>query len=106
MKFKIKFKDNIPKFVWLGSRGYPRDSEVLEYSEGSTIHVSTAPSYRAALERIYTSSKMLEPENREKYFFAMIQYLDDQDEDTFYLLLREYDEWYKIIDMDHKNETE
>lgn len=104
MKRKIKFKDE-PKFIWLGSRGYPKSSDKLEYRDGSTIHVSPAPNYRAALERIYTSSMRLSDDDREKYMFALIQLLDDEDEDTFYLMLMEFKEWYKVIDMDHKSET-
>lgn len=106
MKRKIKFKDGIPKFIWLGSRGYPRDSEKMQYNDGSTIHISTAPNYKAALERIYTSSIHLNEKDSEKYFFALLQYLDDEDEDTFYLMFEDFKKWHKVIDMDHKSETE
>lgn len=105
MKRKIKFKGE-PKFIWLGARGFPRNSEELEFRDGSIIRVSTAPSYRAALERIYTSSQRMDEADSEKYVFALIQYLDDEDEDTFYLLLKDFKEWHKVIDMDYKNETE
>lgn len=106
MKRKIKFKDGIPKYIWLGARGFPRDSDELEFFDGSSIRVSTAPSYRAALERIYTSSQRMEEKDREKYLFALLQYLDDEDEDTFYLMLMDFKDWYKVINMDHKSETE
>lgn len=106
MKRKIKFKDDVPKFIWLGSRGFPRDSEVIDYHDNSLIRVSTAPNYRAALERIYTSSQHMSDNDSDKYVFALIQYLDDEDEDTFYLMLMDFKDWYKVIDMDHKNETE
>lgn len=102
MKRKIKFKDDIPKFVWLGARGFPKDSDKIQYSDGSFIHVSTAPNYRAALERIYTSSMYMEPKDAEKFMSGLVQYLDDQDEDIFYLMLMEFKEWHKHIDMDNK----
>lgn len=105
MKRKIKFKDNIPKFIWLGSRGYPNDHDEIKYTDGSSIRVSTAPNYRSALERIYTSSQRLSDSDREKYIFGLLQYLDDEDEDTFYLMLMDFKDWYKVIDMDYKNET-
>lgn len=106
MKRKIKFRDGIPKFIWLGARGFPRDSDVVEYRDDTLIRVSTAPNYRAALERIYTSSQRMEEEDREKYLFALLQYLDDEDEDTFYLMLMDFKDWHKVMDMDHKSETE
>lgn len=105
MKRVIKFKDGVPKFIWLGARGYPRDSEVITYSDGSQVRVSTAPNYRAALERIYSSSKHMNKEDSSKFMTALIEYLDDEDEDTFYLMLMEFNQWHKVIDMDHKNET-
>ena len=106
MKRKIKFKDDIPKFVWLGARGFPKDSDEIHYYDGSIIHVSTAPNYRSALERIYASSKHMIEDSAKKFMFALVQYLDDQDEDIFYLMLMDFKEWHKHIDMDYKNETE
>lgn len=103
MKRKIKFKDGIPKYIWLGARGFPRNSESLECTDGSIIHISEAPSYRAALERIYTSSKLMQGEDQQKYFYALLQYLDMDDEDIFYLMFIDFNEWHKFIDMDTKN---
>ncbi|AQW88581.1 hypothetical protein pEaSNUABM50_00054 [Erwinia phage pEa_SNUABM_50] len=106
MKRKIKFKDGAPKYIWLGNRGFPNKHEVLTWHDESIIRVSDAPSYRGALERIYTFSKLTNNETETaKYEFALCHYLDDEDEDTFYLLLQPFSEWHKMIDMDNKDET-
>ncbi|SOK58318.1 hypothetical protein [Yersinia phage fHe-Yen9-04] len=107
MKRKIKFKDDIPKYVWLGNRGFPNQHTIITYHDNSIIRVSDAPNYRSALERIYTFSKQCRNNDEIlKYEFALCHYVDDEDEDTFYLLLLPFNEWYKHIDMDHKYGTE
>lgn len=106
MKRKIKFKNDIPKYIWLGTRGFPNKHEVLLYEDESIIRVSDT-NYRSALERIYTYSKYnLSETETAKYEFGICHYLDGEDEDTFYLLLQPFSEWYKIIDMDNNIGTE
>lgn len=109
MNRKLKFIDDIPKYIWLGKRGIPRNSKELVYHDGSIIYISNAPNYKSALERIYNSSKQMDETNQEKYMFGLAHVLDEDDEDNFYLLLTDFKEWHTMLDTnisEPKNGTE
>ncbi len=109
MKRKLKFIDDKPKYIWLGKRGIPRNAEQVEYHDGSTVYISDAPNYKAAIERIYNSSVQMDDDSRDKYVFGLAHVMDDEDEDNFYLLLTDFSEWYTMLITDisdSKDETE
>jgi hypothetical protein len=109
MKRKLKFQDDIPKYIWLGKRGVPRYAEEITYHDGTPIYLSIAPNYHSALERIFNSSKFMDSNNQDKYMFGLSHVLDDEDEDNFYLLLTDFKEWHTMLDTnisEPKNGTE
>lgn len=109
MKRKLKFIDDAPKYIWLGKRGKPRIAKEVQFHDGSTIYISEAPNYGAAMERIYNSSMQMDEVNAAKYLFALAHVMDEEDENNFYLLLTDFREWYKMLSTDYsetKDETE
>jgi len=109
MKRKLKFIDDAPKYIWLGKRGVPRNAEEIQYHDGSIVYISDAPNYKAAVERIYNSSVQMDAANQAKYLFGLAHVMDEEDEDNFYLLLTDFNEWHTMLSTDNsepKNGTE
>ena len=103
MKRKLKFENDIPKYIWLGKRGIPRNAEEITYHDGTKIYLSVAPTYRSAMERIYNSSALMDEDNQAKYMFGLAHVMDEEDEDNFFLLLTDFNTWHTILDTDYSD---
>lgn len=99
MQRKLKFKDDVPVFIWLGNRGVPRNATYIDYNNSTKIAVQKLEpeSYSYAMERIIISSKTFSPSDAEKFLFALVQYLDEDDEDNFFLLLMDFNKWHEVL---------
>lgn len=99
MQRKLKFKDDIPVFIWLGNRGIPKTAKYIEYTNGQKIAVEEIKpeSYYYAMERIIISSKTFSHSDAEKFMYALCQYLDEDDEDNFFLLLMDFNKWHEVL---------
>lgn len=105
MKRKLKFKDDVPVFIWLGKRGWPWSADKVQFFDDSIIHVERNVPYKMALDRIKTASKFFVKEEAEKFMYALVQYMDDEDEDNFFLMLMDFNEWHKVLEVPEENET-
>ena len=99
MSIKFKFKNDEPVIIFTDGLIRSENADILEYTDGTKILVLKTTDHRCAVERIkYISQKTKDnPVEAEKFKFAIVQYMDADDEENFNLLLQPFSEWHSVL---------
>lgn len=99
-KFRVEFKDSIPRVVHFDKFKAPRGAEEVTIDD-VTFWVEEV-TYMKAMSKMYTASLNMKNDDLlgSQFATAMIKYvLDDLSDATFALMLYGFKDWHTYIDM-------
>lgn len=98
----IKFKDGKPKFANLGRRMIPKNAEIIIHPDGTKLYIMDSPSEKSAIDSLVITSKFNKNKEDSPYltylYSEYILDLDEPDEKTFFMLMDDFNNWWKHIE--------
>lgn len=97
----LKFK-NGPKIPNLGRRMKPKNAEIIIHPDGTELYLLNTPTEKSAIDTLIISSRF----NKSKADVPYLTYLysehildfDDPCEKTFFMLMDDFNNWWKHIE--------